>query len=167
MGEASRDSNEVRLPEAALDRCRTVSPSRGRFEQLDEQGTAQQQLLRDEEQGMRRSKDARWSADCKGFSLHAGVSVGEPDRRDHLELAPGDRFGVEPATPRSRTSTSRVPWSELMRPALSRSRPCRAITPYHTLSNPFDFAMQNSLSMDSGVVQSVVHGDREVVRAVR
>ena len=32
MGEASHDSNEVRLPEAALDGCRTVALSRGRFE---------------------------------------------------------------------------------------------------------------------------------------
>jgi len=32
MGEASHDSNEVRLPEAAIDGCRTVAMSRRRFE---------------------------------------------------------------------------------------------------------------------------------------
>jgi len=92
MGEASHDSNEVRLPEAALDGCRTVALSRGRFERLDEQGRAQQRLFADDEQGMRRKKDARWSADWRGFSLHAGVSFGALDRRRHLKLASGDRL---------------------------------------------------------------------------
>jgi ribosomal protein S27E len=92
MGEASHESNEVRLPEAALDGCRTVALSRGRFERLDDQGRAQQRLFADDEQGMRRKKDARWSADWRGFSLHAGVSFGALDRRRHLKLASGDRL---------------------------------------------------------------------------
>ncbi len=93
-GEASHDSNEVRLPEAALDGSRTVALSRGRFERLDDQGRAQQRLFADDEQGMRRKKDARWSADWRGFSLHAGESFGALDRRPHLELASSDRFRV-------------------------------------------------------------------------
>ncbi len=77
---------------SALDGCRTVALSRGRFERLDDQGRAQQRLFADDEQGMRRKKDARWSADWRGFSLHAGVSFGALDRRRHLKLASGDRF---------------------------------------------------------------------------
>jgi len=56
-----------------------VALSRGRFERLDDQGRAQQRLFPDDEQGMRRKKDARWSADYEGFSLHAGVSFGALD----------------------------------------------------------------------------------------
>jgi len=60
--------------------------SRGRFERVDEQGRAQQRLFPDDEQGMRRKKDARWPADCKGFSLHAGVSFGALDRKGRERL---------------------------------------------------------------------------------
>jgi len=65
---------------------RTVALSRGRFERVDEQGRAQQRLFPDDEQGMRRKKDARWPADCKGFSLHAGVSFGALDRKGRERL---------------------------------------------------------------------------------
>jgi len=104
MGEASHDSNEVRQPEAAIDGCRTVALSRGRFERLDDQGRAQQRLFADDEQGMRRKKDARWSADCKGFSLHAGVSFGALDRKGRERLV---RYCTRPPLAMDRLSVLR------------------------------------------------------------
>ncbi len=104
MGEASLDSNEVRLPEEALDGCRTVALSRGRFERLDEQGRAQQRLFADDDQGMRRKKDARWSADCRGFSLHAGVGFGALDRKGRERLV---RYCTRPPLATERLSVLR------------------------------------------------------------
>jgi len=104
MGEASHESNEVRLPEAALDGCRTVALSRGRFERLDDQGRAQQRLFADDDQGMRRKKDARWSADWRGFSLHAGVSFGALDRKGRERLV---RYCTRPPLAMERLSVLR------------------------------------------------------------
>ena len=86
LGEANHESNEADTTPDALAACRKVSLSRGRFERLDERGRAQQQLFPDDEQGMRRKKDGRWTADFKGFSLNAGVSLSALDRRGRERL---------------------------------------------------------------------------------
>ena len=79
LGEANHESNEADTTPDALQACRKVSLSRGRFERLDERGRAQQQLFPDDEQGMRRKKDGRWTADFKGFSLNAEVNFSALD----------------------------------------------------------------------------------------
>jgi hypothetical protein len=44
---ASHDKNEVEMIDTAIDGCRRVALSRGRFERIDEQGRAQQVLFAD------------------------------------------------------------------------------------------------------------------------
>ena len=104
MSESRHDSNEAVQTTDALDGCRTVALSRGRFERLDDQGRAQERLFADDEQGMRRKKDARWSADCKGFSLHAGVSFGALDRKGRERLV---RYCTRPPLAMERLSVLR------------------------------------------------------------
>jgi hypothetical protein len=81
LGEPRADGNEAETTPDALVACRKVALSRGRFERLDVHGRSQQQLFPDDEWGMSRKKDGRWTADFKGFSLHAGVSFSASDRK--------------------------------------------------------------------------------------
>ena len=53
---------------------------------------------------MRRKKDGRWAADCKGFSLHAGVSFGELDRKGKDRLV---RYCARPPLAMERLSVLR------------------------------------------------------------
>lgn len=53
---------------------------------------------------MKRKKDARWSADCKGFSLHAGVSFGALDRKGRERLV---RYCTRPPLAMERLSVLR------------------------------------------------------------
>jgi hypothetical protein len=104
IGEANHHNNEADTTPDALAACRKVSLSRGRFERLDEHGRAQQQLFPDDEQGMRRKKDGRWTADLKGFSLNAGVSFSALDRKGREQLV---RYCTRPPLAMERLSVLR------------------------------------------------------------
>jgi hypothetical protein len=45
LGQANHESNEAEKSDAAIDGCRRVAVSRGRFERIDEHGRAQQELF--------------------------------------------------------------------------------------------------------------------------
>ena len=85
LGQANHESNEAGAIDAALDACRKLALSRGRFERIDEQGRAQQELFADELVVSRKKNDP-WVGEHKGFSLHAGVSFGALDRKGREKL---------------------------------------------------------------------------------
>ena len=104
LGEANHESNEAEQAFEALQACRKVALSRGRFERLDEHGRAQQRLFPDDELPIARKKDGRWTADFKGFSLHAGVSFGALDRKGRERLV---RYCTRPPLAMDRLSVLR------------------------------------------------------------
>lgn len=77
VGEANHGSNEAEQVLEALQACRKVALSRGRFERLDERGRAQQRLFADDELGVVRKKAGRWTADVAG-STSERVLYGKP-----------------------------------------------------------------------------------------
>ncbi len=53
---------------------------------------------------MKRKRDARWSADCKGFSLHTWVRIGALDRKGRERLV---RYCTRPPLAMERLSVLR------------------------------------------------------------
>ena len=103
LGQASHESNEAAAVDAAIDACRRVAVSRGRFERIDEQGRAQQVLFPDELVVSRRKNDP-WVGEHKGFTLHAGVSFGALDRKGREKLV---RYCTRPPLALERLSVLR------------------------------------------------------------
>ena len=64
LGEANHQSNEPEVIDAALQACRRVALSRGRFEHIDEQGRAQQELFADEVVGNDRASASTRASRC-------------------------------------------------------------------------------------------------------
>ena len=101
---SEQEVDGAETPTDALDGCSQVALSRGRFERLDEHGRGQQQLFADDDAGMKRNKDSRWAAECKGFSLHAGVSFGALDPKGRERLV---RYCTRPPLAMERLSVLR------------------------------------------------------------
>jgi hypothetical protein len=104
VGEVNHGSNEAEQVLEALQACRKVALSRGRFERLDEHGRAQQRLFPDDELPIARKKAGRWTADVSGFSLNAGVSFGALDRKGRERLV---RYCTRPPLAMDRLSVLR------------------------------------------------------------
>jgi len=77
--EETHESNEEQKVKDALEACRKVASSRGRFERIDEKGRAQQDLFPDDLPFARRKKSP-FAADIDGFSVEAGVHFDALDR---------------------------------------------------------------------------------------
>ena len=89
----THESNEEKAVNCALEGCRNAALSRGRFERIDEQGNAQQDLFPDDLPFARRKKSP-WAADLDGFSVEAGVHFGALDRKGRERLV---RYCLRPA----------------------------------------------------------------------
>ena len=104
LGEVSHDSNEAPLVDSALDACRGVGQSRGRFERIDAEGRSQQELFPDCDARFVRRTKSPWAAEVDGFSVEAGVAFGALDRKGREKLA---RYCLRPAVASERLSVLR------------------------------------------------------------
>ncbi len=89
----THESNEEKEVNCALEGCRNAALSRGRFERIDENGNAQQELFPDDLPFARRKKSP-WAAELDGFSVEAGVHFGALDRKGRERLI---RYCLRPA----------------------------------------------------------------------
>jgi hypothetical protein len=93
IGEETHESNEEKKVDDALEACRNVASSRGRFERIDDKGRAQQDLF-PEDLPFSRRKKSPWAGDIDGFSVEAGAHFDALDRKGRERLI---RYCLRPA----------------------------------------------------------------------
>ena len=93
LGDDASEATELEQEPTALQACRSVGHSRGRFERLDETGRSQQELFPNDAEFAKRKK-GRLTADVLGFSVDAAVRFGPLDRKGREKIV---RYCLRPA----------------------------------------------------------------------